>query len=88
MIVKQTTWGDVWPYGYVRDKSGVDWKILDEKAGWLLMQNREGQQASMERPRDDTPVTALFYEEHEALQMIFQVFPGAQIIATEEGVYP
>lgn len=80
MITRETTWGDIWPYAYIQDKRGEVWKILEEKSGWLLLQNRAGQQASMERPADDVPVTSVEMEFEEAMAAIYRVFPGAQII--------
>ena len=85
MYLKETTWGDVWPYGYVQDARGETWKIVEEKQGWMLLQNRAGQQVSQMRPADEVPVTALLYTEAEAFDMFFRVFPGAQIIHIEEG---
>lgn len=80
MYLQQTTWGDIWPYGYVQDKAGEAWKLVDEKDGWILLQNAQGEQRSMLRPADHVPVTALLYTEGEAWRAIYTVFPGAQII--------
>ena len=80
MYAQQTTWGDIWPYGYVQDARGEVWKILEEKQGFILMVNRAGQQVSQLRPADHVPVTGVFYTEAEAMGMLFRVFPGAQII--------
>lgn len=80
MYPQPTTWGDIWPYGYIMDKSGVAWKLVDEKAGYVLLRNAEGKEVSFLRPANDVPVTALFYTEQEAFACIYRVFPGAQII--------
>ena len=84
MYPVQTTWGDVWRYGYVQDKAGVVWKITDEKAGWLKLQNRDGQEAIRERPTPETPVVAMLSTEQEAFAAIYRAFPGAQIIDIRE----
>lgn len=84
MYTKETTWGDIWPYGYVQDAQGTVWKLMEEKQGWMLLANAQGQQVSQMRPADDVPVTALLYTEEEAFRAIYSVFPGAQIIEIKE----
>lgn len=84
MYPMQTTWVDVWQYGYIQDKAGTAWKILEEKDGWMLLQNQAGQQASMMRPDPMAPVTALLLTEQEAFAAIYRAFPGAQIIEVKE----
>lgn len=86
MIQHPTTWGQVWPSGYVKDRNGETWKLMDEKDGFVLLQNRTGEQRSMLRPSPDTPVTAVVYTEQEAISMMLSVFPGAQVIAQQEGL--
>jgi len=79
-----TTWGDIWPFGYVLDKAGEAWKLVEQKDGWIMLQNAKGEQRSMLRPADHVPVTALHYTDDEAWRCIFTVFPGAQIIDIRE----
>lgn len=81
MIRRETVWGDVWPFAYLEDKNGQAWKIIREQAGYLLMQNRAGQQASMLRPADTEPVVVLEMDFDEAMAAIYSAFPGAQIIS-------
>lgn len=84
MYAHPTTWGDVWTYGYVRDKTGEVWKIAEEKDGWMKLVNRAGQERVMLRPDPAAPVTALQSTEEEALGAIFRAFPGAQIIEIQQ----
>lgn len=80
MYAQPTTWGDIWQYGYVQDKTGEVWKLAEEKNGWILLVNAAGEQRSMLRPADNVPVTALLYTDEEAWRAIYSAFPNAQII--------
>lgn len=84
MIPEQTTWGDVWPYGYVVDQTGEAWKITHEKSGWIKLVNKAGEERQMPRPPDHLPVTALMMVESEAIAAIRRAFPGAEIIEIKE----
>ena len=84
MILRPTTWGDIWPHAYVQDGAGETWKIVEEKAGWMLLQNRAGQRVSQLRPPDSTPVVSVEMTEPEALAAIYRAFPGAEIIEIKE----
>ncbi len=65
---------------YIQDKAGTAWKVTDERAGWLKLENRNGETRSMVRPEGATPVTAVRYDEKEAIAMLYTVFPGAKVI--------
>lgn len=84
MTPTPTIWDDVWLYDVVLDKTGVEWKIIGAKNGWLRMKNRAGQEASMLKPEGPTPVTVMRYNEAEALATIHNTFPGSQIIAIHD----
>ncbi|MDQ3276485.1 MAG: hypothetical protein M3Q39_16030 [Actinomycetota bacterium] len=80
MLARQTVWGDVWPFAFVRDKAGVVWKITDEKSGWVKLKNRAGHTRSIPRPEPIAPVTVMENTEAEAVNIIQTVFPGSRII--------
>lgn len=84
MIPEPTTWGDVWQYAYVQDKSGEVWKIVGEKSGWIKMINAQGREVDMVRPDPDTPVVTMAMTEPEAQEVIYRHFPGAQVIDIKE----
>ncbi len=73
-------WGDLTIGSYMRDQTGMVWKVIKERDFHLQVQNRAGEKRHL-KPRDpNTPVTMMGASETEATETLKRVL-GARAVA-------
>jgi hypothetical protein len=76
----QGTWGDLQIGSYMRDQTGVVWKVEKERDFHLLVVNRDGEKKHLKPRPPTTPVTLMGATEEEAARVLREKL-GAQVIA-------
>jgi hypothetical protein len=80
MQAYQGKWSDLQIGSYMRDQTGVVWKVTKTRDFHLLVENRDGDKKHL-KPRDpNTPVTLMGATEEEAARVLREKL-GAQVIA-------
>lgn len=83
MRPRPTTWGEVTVDTYLQGDRDEVWKVVDERDGWVLLQNRAGRQAPMQRPAPTRHVSVLEPTMEEAIAVAAQ-YLGAIVIPDRE----
>lgn len=59
MQVRLGIWGDIRVGDCLRSVTGIDWRVAQERDGWVQLVNRAGETTALRRPSDTAKVTLL-----------------------------
>lgn len=85
MIPRQGTWGELHVGAFMKDKTGVTWKVTAERDFHLQVKDREGTTKHLKPRNPSTPVTILTPTPEEATRTIEDVLGGGVLAELYRG---
>lgn len=79
MIARPGTWQEVKRYGYIKDKNGKTWRVVSLAPSLVVLVDRTGKRATVDRPRPFHPVTIVEPTEADAVKTVQEILEAVAI---------